>query len=223
MQLSVLSEDKIQTSVSSLRDPGTVELASQLYATLDDLTAPRFTHRRLHLPCIVFPVTEVTPRPGQEHETYLAYEVKADGLCDMSIITEDILIPFSRAMPIRQKFLLVRPWDRNLLELYDSAKPFNLADDTQSIMSEDYQTPPTSPVCDSSDMHPGEHAPIDSESDSRALRLIVGLGQPFGAFLLAQQWGGEYKRIASDHNIIAQVKAMASVRDMMDVRILEIL
>jgi hypothetical protein len=194
-----------------------------LYTTLGQLTAPRFAHRRLHLPCIAFPVIEVTPRPGQEQETYLAYEVKADGLRDMSITTEDKLIPFSRAMPIRQQFLLVRPWDRNLLELYDSAKPFNLADDAQSIISEDYQTAPTSPVCDSSDIHPGEHTPVDSESDSRALRLIVGLGQPFGAFLLAQQWGIEYKRIASDYDIIAQVKDVASVRDMMDVRILEIL
>ncbi|OAX31292.1 hypothetical protein K503DRAFT_814058 [Rhizopogon vinicolor AM-OR11-026] len=194
MQLSALSEDKMQTSVSSLRGSGVVELASQLYTTLDDLTAPRFAHRRLHLPCIIFPVTEVTLRSGQEQETYLTHEVKADGLCDVLITTEDNLIPFSRVMPIRQKFLLVRPWDRNLLELSDSAKPFNLADDAQSIMSEDYQTLPTSPMCDSSDMHSGEHAPIVSESDSRALRLIVGLGQPFGA---AVEWRIQRNRVRS--------------------------
>ncbi|KAG0692918.1 hypothetical protein DFH29DRAFT_447081 [Suillus ampliporus] len=63
----------------------------------------------------------------------------------------------------------------------------------------------------------------NSESHSRALRLIVRLGQPFGALLLAQQYGGEYKRIASDNNIIARVRDMAAVRDMMDVRTLEIL
>ncbi|KAG2066808.1 hypothetical protein BDR04DRAFT_49251 [Suillus decipiens] len=55
------------------------------------------------------------------------------------------------------------------------------------------------------------------------MRLIVRLGQPFSAFLLVQQRGGEYKRIASDHDIITQVKYMASVHDMMDVRILDIL
>jgi hypothetical protein len=57
----------------------------------------------------------------------------------------------------------------------------------------------------------------------RELLLIAHLGQPFSAFLLAQQWGVEYKRIASDQNITAQVKDMTAVRDMMDVRTLEIL
>ncbi|KAG1882424.1 hypothetical protein F4604DRAFT_1990708 [Suillus subluteus] len=63
---------------------------------------------------------------------------------------------------------------------------------------------------------PGEEELADSEYYSRALRLIVRLGQPFGAFLLVQQRGGEYKRIASDHDIIAQVKDEASVHNIMD-------
>ncbi|KAG0705298.1 hypothetical protein DFH29DRAFT_1077702 [Suillus ampliporus] len=56
--------------------------------------------------------------------------------------------------------------------------------------------------------------PIDTESHSRELRLIVRLGQPFGG----AEWGGEYKRIASDHNIIAQVKDMASNGDISIIR-----
>jgi hypothetical protein len=35
--------------------------------------------------------------------------------------------------------------------------------------------------------------------------LLIRLGQPFGTFLLARQCVGEYRRIASDHDIIAQV------------------
>jgi hypothetical protein len=70
----------------------------------------------------------------------------------------------------------------------------------------------------------GEKDPVGSEAYSRALRLVVRLRQPFWALLLVQQRGGEYKRIASDHNIIAQVNDVASVRDMMDsIRTLEIL
>ncbi|KAG1731961.1 uncharacterized protein EDB91DRAFT_1152536 [Suillus paluster] len=70
----------------------------------------------------------------------------------------------------------------------------------------------------------GNRGPVDSESHFQALRLISCLGQPFHAFLLAQQHGGEYKRIATDCNIIAQVKDMASVRNMIDgVRTVEIL
>ncbi|KAG2337427.1 hypothetical protein BDR05DRAFT_775522 [Suillus weaverae] len=52
--------------------------------------------------------------------------------------------------------------------------------------------------------------------------LIVRLGQPFSAFLLAQQRSGEYKRIASDRNIITQVRDVDYVRGM-DIRTLEIL
>jgi len=55
------------------------------------------------------------------------------------------------------------------------------------------------------------------------MRLIVRLRQPFSAFLLVQQRSGEYKRIASDRDIIAQVKDVDSVDGMMDVRTLEIL
>jgi len=111
-------------------------------------------------------------------------------------------------MSNRQKLSVIRPWDRNLLELQDLAQPFDLGDDdVHSIESEDYQTPPSSPSFESYDA-------------SRALRLLVRLGQPFRAFLLAQQWGGEYKRIAADHDIIAEVNDMTS---MMDIRTLEIL
>jgi hypothetical protein len=41
--------------------------------------------------------------------------------------------------------------------------------------------------------------------------------------LLAQQRSGEYKRIASDHDIIAQVKDVASVHSTADIKTLEIL
>ncbi|KAG1780715.1 hypothetical protein EV702DRAFT_1080116 [Suillus placidus] len=56
------------------------------------------------------------------------------------------------------------------------------------------------------------------------MRLIVRLGQPFSAFLLAQQRSGEYKRIASDRDIITQVKDVDyDYVHGMDVRTLEIL
>jgi hypothetical protein len=60
------------------------------------------------------------------------------------------------------------------------------------------------------------------ESCSQASQLIVRLRQPFDAFLLAQEWGGEYERITSDQDIIVQVKDMASVNDMMHVGTLKI-
>jgi hypothetical protein len=134
-------------------------------------------------------------------ENYATYEVKADGLRDLKIITEDRLPQFSPGRPARRSFLLVRPWDHRLLELPD------YADDTKSFLSESR----------------GGHGSVDSELRERAMRLIVRLAQPFNAFLLAQQRGTEYKRIASDNNIIIQVKDVDSVHGMMDVRTLEIL
>ncbi|KAG0696886.1 kinase-like domain-containing protein [Suillus ampliporus] len=206
--LSSLSEDQLQTSVSSLRNADVVKLALTLYTRLASLGSPRFANRTLRLPCIVFPITTLRRR-GQDRDTCFSYDVEADGLQDLLITTEDRLIQFSRARPIQQPFLLIRPWNRHDLGLPD-------LDDVQSM--EDWSEP-ESPSEESLGGDPGK----DSESQSQALRLIVRLGQPFGAILLAQQRGGEYKRVAPDSNIIAQVKDAASVHGMMDIRALEIL
>ncbi|KAG1775777.1 hypothetical protein EV702DRAFT_415718 [Suillus placidus] len=61
--------------------------------------------------------------------------------------------------------------------------------------------------------NPGVQGPVHSESVSECLRLIIRLGRPFSAFLLAQQPSGEYKRIASDRNIMARVKDLCSQHD----------
>ncbi|KAG1764706.1 hypothetical protein EDD22DRAFT_882277 [Suillus occidentalis] len=88
--------------------------------------------------------------------------------------------------------------------------------DTES--EEDYWTPPSSPSHDWSDDYSVKQDAFDIES--RAFRLLVRLGQPFSAFLLAQQRSGEYKRIASDHDIIGRVN---DIRNPMDIRTIEIL
>jgi hypothetical protein len=164
------------------------------------------------LPCIAFPITEARRRPGRDQDTYI-YELKSDGLHDLQITTTDRLIPFSpvRPPPNWQTILLVRPWSRNLLELHDPA------DDIQDM--EDW-TIPESPSHDSPAV---QNKLVYSVSYSRALRLIVRLGQPFSALLLARQCDGEFKRIASDYDIIPRVKDMTSVDNIMDIRTPEIL
>jgi hypothetical protein len=211
--LPFLSEDEMQGLVSTLQNTVTAESALKLYTILDNLRAPRFATSRLQLPCISFPVIEVRRRPGQDQESRFTYDVKADGLQDLVITTQDKLIQFSLARPTRQTFLLIRPWNRLDLGLPD------FADDTQSVDESVLE----SPLADSFGDTPGENEPVDMNSQSRELRLIVRLGQPFGAIFLAQQRGGEYKRVVSDHNIIAQVKDMTSVDTMMGIRTLEIL
>ncbi|KAG1728160.1 uncharacterized protein EDB91DRAFT_1350176 [Suillus paluster] len=209
-----VSEDEIKSSLSSLRGIVAPESALKLYQTLDRLSTPRFAHRRLLLPCIVFPVTEASRRPGQDHDTY---EVKADGIHDLHITIKDKFIPFSQARPppTWQTLLLVRPWSRDLLGLPNLGELLDVGDDTQN---EDN-------LWSSSEASGGfarEDQQVVSESSEQAFRLLVRLGQRFGAFLLARQGGGEYKRIASDRDIMAQIKDMASVVNTMDIRTIEI-
>ncbi|KAG1736272.1 hypothetical protein EDD22DRAFT_959792 [Suillus occidentalis] len=196
--LPSLSEDQIQTAVSSLHHTVAVDSALKLYDQLDNLSAARFANCRLHLPCIVHRVTEVRRRQDLAQETQF---------------TDAGSVLMGEAHPTG--ILLVRPWDRRLFELPDFAELPAFDDDAVNLSD------PGSPLDRSHDSSKQEW--IDSECRSRALRLIVRLRQPFSAFLLAQQRGGEYKRIASDRDIIAQIKDTDSVHNMMDIRTLEIL
>ncbi|KAG2743754.1 hypothetical protein P692DRAFT_20168015 [Suillus brevipes Sb2] len=210
-ELSPLSEDAIQTSISSLRNTVAVGSASELYTLLSEQPAPRFAQRRLHLPCMVFRVTEVVRRGhAQDERSYFTYDIKADGLRDLSIKSGEKLVQFSLTRPFQKKVFLVRPWDRRLLEL---------PDETQGVEDEFVPHPASQDLADGL---LGEHGAVDHDYQSRALRLIVRLGQQFNALLLIQQYDGGYKRIASDGDIIAQVRDTSSIQNM-TVRQLEIL
>jgi hypothetical protein len=52
--LPYLSEDEIQTAVSSLRHTVAMDEASKFYNQLANMSYPRFTNCRLRLPCIIF-------------------------------------------------------------------------------------------------------------------------------------------------------------------------
>ncbi|KAG1819745.1 uncharacterized protein BJ212DRAFT_1298171 [Suillus subaureus] len=241
--LPSLSEDEIQASVSTLRNTVAMESASKLYTILDNLSAPRFANCRLQLPCITFPVTQVRWKVS----TRCTYDMKADKLQDLEVTMADTLTQFSPGSPTPQTSLLIRPWNRHDLGLPDFSdgtqsagdwlEPPLTSDDPLGLSLVDNE--PTDSQSHTRELsllarlgqrfsalwlwQQRDDEPVDSQSRTRELRLIVRLGQPFGALLLAQQRGGEYKRIASDQNIIARVRDMASVGHMVDVRTLEIL
>jgi hypothetical protein len=190
--LPSLSEDDIHTQVSSLRHTMPTNLALEFYDKLQRLTAPRFANCRLHLPCISFRVAEVRRRRGLAPVTY---EIKADGLHDLLIATEDTLVQFSRAKPIRQTFLLVRPWDRYLLGVPDFAEQPDFADHTESIGdSTEHRSPTDDSQIDDSDKLPGGEL-VEEEPSSRALRLMVHLGHPFRRIFTST---AAYRRIQED-------------------------
>ncbi|KIK33225.1 hypothetical protein CY34DRAFT_813784 [Suillus luteus UH-Slu-Lm8-n1] len=221
-KLPSLPEDEIQSSVSSLRKTVAVDSALKLYTQLRNMSAPRFATQRLHLPCIAFNVREVRRVRSPALETQFTYRVKADGLHHLLITTDETLVQFWPARPIEQKFALVRPWDRFLLELPDFVEPPEFAetsdfeDNTES--EEDFRMSPSSPSHHWSGDYTGKQEAVDEES--RAFRLLVRLKQPFSAFLLAQQRSGGFKRIASGHDITGQVN---DIGDQMDIRTIEIL
>ncbi|KAG2360353.1 hypothetical protein BDR07DRAFT_1412773 [Suillus spraguei] len=97
---------------------------------LEQLKAPRFANCRLHLPCISFRVTEVRRRRGLAQETLIMYGIKANGLQDLLITTEDTL-------PIQhqQTFLLVP----------DFAEHAGFTDDVESMG--DWNEPGYPAVC----------------------------------------------------------------------------
>ncbi|KAG1796510.1 hypothetical protein EV424DRAFT_1353131 [Suillus variegatus] len=129
--LPSLSEDEIQTAVSSLQNIVPVDSASKLYNMLANMNVPVFANCRLRLPCIAFRVTEVKRRWGiAAHSTY---GMKADGLQDLLITTDETLIQFSHTRPTQQTFLLVRPWDRRLLGLPDFSEQLASADEGESV------------------------------------------------------------------------------------------
>ncbi|KAG2358620.1 heterokaryon incompatibility protein-domain-containing protein, partial [Suillus spraguei] len=205
--LPPFSEDDIHTQVSSLRQSASTAVALKLYDQLEQLMAPRFANCRLHLPCISFRVMEVRRKSGPTKE----YRIKADGLHDLFITTAESLT-----------LLLVRPWDRDLLGVPDFAEQPDFTDDMESIENwSEARSPADHSQLYDLNRFPGG-SPVEEEPVSRALRLMVRLGQPFDAFSLAQQRVREYKRIASDYNIVAQVKDITSVDDMV-IRTVEIL
>jgi hypothetical protein len=136
------------------------------------------------------------------------------------ITTKEPIIQFLQTRPTQQTFMLVHPWDWSLLNLPDFADLPDIGDYTES--EEDYWTLSSSLSDDSPSCSFVKQEVVDLEL--QALRLLVHLEQPFSTFLLAWQHGGEYKRVASDCDIIAQViKDVTSVPLLMNIRTIEIL
>ncbi|KAG0708591.1 hypothetical protein DFH29DRAFT_424331 [Suillus ampliporus] len=128
----------------------------------------------------------VEQRREQESELANAYDIKAVGLKDLCITTADDLTETSLSRSARPKYLLVHPWSRDLLD--------PLAEDSESEYGSPTETLDGNPI--------DYYAETDHRSASR---LLVRLGQPFSAMLLMRLQGAEYKRIACDRQIIAQV------------------
>ena len=161
------------------------------------LPLARFANRRLHLPCIVFAVKRLSIRDSAGPDNH--YRTRVSGIGDVDFRASETL---SLVEP--RRLIFVHPWIRDLQDPLDSFAWGSIEDvdghksdpemDSDSETETEFKSAPTSPV---------DAASIDTTVDyTRALRLVVRLQQPFYALLLQQQPNGDFRRIATEHQII---------------------
>ncbi|KAG6331192.1 hypothetical protein ID866_7897 [Astraeus odoratus] len=100
-----------QSSMLRLQQLISSDDAHQMYNKLIDLPCVKFTDYMLALPCIIHHVQFVKQR--QTYINYHTYEVQAVGLRPLQVITSEYLM--ESMQPIKSSYVLVRPWDRNLV------------------------------------------------------------------------------------------------------------
>ena len=159
--------------------------AIRVHDRITRLPPARFANRRLHLPCLIFPIKRLCIQGfTQSHE--VQYRVRVSAIAGIvEFQTSDKLSPEEA-----RKLMFINPWICDLRDPPDSL-PWGVAADDGEDEDEDETD---------SALHILPVAAMDDYT--RALRLIVRLQQPFHALLLQQQLNGELKRVATEHEII---------------------
>ena len=179
----------LRTSVSKAE-------ATRIYAQVTRLPQAGFASRRLHLPCIIFAVQELTVRDfGHGHENH--YRARVSGIGVMKFQTSDRL-----SLTEPRRLILVHPWIREL------SGPVHHDGFTWGHTTDDHEHKPYPEARAEADsiMSPWPSplpVPLATTMDdyTRALQLIVRLQQPFPALMLQRQLNGEFKRVAAEHEI----------------------
>ena len=160
------------------------------------LPPARFSNCRLLLPCIVFTVKKLGVQnfgEGQEN----CYRARVSGIGHVEFKTLERL-PLTEP----RKLIFVHPWIRDLRDPLHGFIGTSSTDDDESDGSSESESDPETEA-GSAPTSPLQALPSATMDDyTRALRLIVRLQQPFRALLLHQQTNGEFKRIASEQEIV---------------------
>lgn len=187
-----LEGDKLVKRTDELRSIISSYDAGMIYGRVTRIQPVRFTHFRLHLPCIVFSVTSL------EREQENVYRAETIELGDVQFTTAD-------SLPLKHSRRLVFAD----LRIHGLQKPDSAAaswDETAaSDTIESILDSSTSAVTNAETIHVQiieEAQSPSSDMYTQALELIAHLGQPFSALLLLQQPDGVYRRVAADHEIV---------------------
>ncbi|KAI5982354.1 hypothetical protein EDC04DRAFT_1833915 [Pisolithus marmoratus] len=187
----LLEGEAMEACVTELRGKLPQREALDIYDQINTLPLARFATRRLHLPCIVFPIRAISIQ-GQHRREEMLCRAKVSGLGNVEFMTTDD-IPLDKW----QKFVLVHPWIRHIRG--PSSEP---------AWEDDSELDTDSDLGSGSDAGSDgvvliQSAPTPRVGDyTRALHMIARLGQPFNALLLVQQSNGDYRRVAAENEIV---------------------
>jgi len=190
--------------VEQLRTRLAPQDAKAFYYQVIQLPRATFWNRCLQLPCIVFSVTRIGVQALSSSQGNF-YRATVSLLGKVEFRTADTM-PLTKP----RKLVFVHPW---LRDLHDPLDGF-VSDDEQEAesdvgSSDEAQAESDAGSGDGSDDASAPASPLHAEPSARvdtsiqALRLIARLGWTFNALLLERQSNGQYKRVATEYEIIA--------------------
>jgi hypothetical protein len=198
-----IEDAEMDVRVAELKSSMSVTDAAIVYDRVIRSPSTRFYHRRLHLPCILFPVKKLVVKDSEIGEEK-CYRARVSGIGHVEFQTSDQL---SLGEPRRLAF--AHPWIRDLRGPAEEpcGTSSDSEDDSLSWSGSDVEEESLSPAAPS-EAAPDMAAPLyvgpiaTMDVSTRALQLVVRLQQPFRGLLLQQQSHGGYKRVAAEHEIV---------------------
>ncbi|KAI6045477.1 hypothetical protein EDC04DRAFT_60772 [Pisolithus marmoratus] len=187
-----LEGEEMETCLAELCSNLPQQEAWNIYRQIHSLPPARFATRRLHLPCLVFPVRKLGIQELRRDNAEKLCCVRVSGLGNVEFTTADDL-PLHEP----QRFVFVHPWIRHL------RGPSNVVawgDDSESDTDSDSGSGRNAGSGGVAPLHNVRAPQIGSYS--RVLQMIARLGQPFSALLLLQRPNGEYTRVAAENEIV---------------------
>ncbi|KAI6022663.1 hypothetical protein EDC04DRAFT_3143649 [Pisolithus marmoratus] len=209
-----LKGEEMETCITQLRGKLLQQVILDIYDQITSLPPARFATRRLHLPCIIFPVRRLVRELREGNEKL--YHARVSGLGNVEFTTADNL-----ALHEPHKFVFVHPWIRHIRGPSSGIVwEGDLESDTDSdsdlyfdaASDQGVQPSPLEAVCTP-----------QVDDYTRALEMIVRLGQPFNALLLVQQPNGEYNRVAAENEIVVSGLGTDITPKNIQAKVLEIL
>ncbi|KAI6011786.1 hypothetical protein EDC04DRAFT_3145675 [Pisolithus marmoratus] len=192
-----LEGEDMETCIAELRSKLPQQVALDICHRINFLPPARFATRRLHLPCIVFSVRRLGIQQLRRGNEKL-YRARVNWSLPIRgfVISEVRVAELPREVVTRSL----------ILTLTDLDSDYNAGSDE---------------VAPSSPLHAVPAPQVDDYT--QALQMIARLGQPFNALLFVQQPNGEYRRVATENEIIVSGLGTDITSKIIQVKVLEIL